>query len=309
MQKQRLIFLIVGMGFALLAVLMVKSYINQQHQAIQSEAEKMKKALTQMQANQTAVLVAKRDIPSGKVIEAEMLESVIIPNQYLQPQVATSLDRISGMMTIAPVAKGEQLTLSKLVYPTKQQAAGGKGLAEVTPVGKRAITISVDNISGLAGMINPGNYVDVITVIPLPVQTSEGKQVKQDVVIPIFQNVQVLAVGQEIGVLSPQVTETRYKKEEKKEPSPLITLALSPTEANLIAFVQEQGKIRLFLRSPIDSQIQPAQAANWDTLFQYIMPKETPKIEKTPAEEEVTYVEIYRGLNKEKAPLSGILKK
>jgi Flp pilus assembly protein CpaB len=115
----------------------------------------------------------------------------------------------------------------------------------------------------------------------------------------------VLAVGQETAGL-PIEQGGRYKKEEKKEVSPLITLALSPQEANLIAFVQEQGKIRLLLRSPSDSQIGQLGLTSWDTLFQYVMPQEIAKPEPKAKEEapsDVVFVEIYRGLNKEKVPL------
>lgn len=294
MQRQRII-LIIGIVLALIAVFMVKVYLDQQRRMVQ---EQTKKALAQIQANQAAVLVAKGDIPKGATIEPNMLATAVIPNQYVQPQAVTSLDRIAGMITVAPISKDEQITLSKL-SPSRQVGVGG--LAGATPVGKRAITISVDNIAALAGMIKPGDYVDVIARVDVPVETPEGKPATQAAIMPLFQNVLVLAVGQEIGAKVEEAI--RYKKEEKKEVSGLITLALSPQEANLIAFVQEQGKIRLVLRSPADSQITPVQPASWETLFQYVMPKEVSK-QPEIKEEPVGYVEIYRGLSKEKIPLS-----
>lgn len=309
MQKQRFIFLIIGVVFALAAVFMVKNYLQQQRQDMQ---EQTKKTISQIQENQVAVLVATKDILPNTMIEPDMLTTVIVPSQYLQPQAAGSLARISGMVAVVPINKGEQITLSKLSSPSRLQAQTGRGLAEATPVGKRAITISVDNISGLAGMINPGNYVDVIATVPVPMQGADGKQVKQDIVVPLFQNVLVIAVGQETAISTQAPAEARYKKEEKKEASPLITLALSPSEANLIAFIQEQGRLRLVLRSPIDSQIQQIPPANWDTLFQHIMPQEKVQQDKEKEilpEEKKTYVEIYRGLNKEKIPLSNALKR
>lgn len=294
MPKQQWIILTIAIGLALIAVFMVNAYINQQRRAIQEQAER---SLANIQANQTAVLVAKKEIPRGMVIDAEMLETAIVPNQYLQPKAVTSLDRVVGMITIAPISKGEQLSLTKL-----SSFRGGGGLAEATPVGKRAITISVDNIASLAGMIKAGDYVDVIAMIPIPVQTQEGKVATQVAAMPLFQNVLVLAVGQETAASPAQ--EGRYRKEEKREISPLITLALGPQEANLIVFVQEQGKIRLVLRSPADSQIQPIQPIGWDTLFQYLMPKEAPQPEPKEELKAVEYVEIYRGLSKERIPLS-----
>jgi pilus assembly protein CpaB len=308
MQKQKII-LIVGVALGIAAVLITKFYLDQQRRTMAEEMKKKVETIkTDLQTNQSSVLVAKEDIPRGVAIDANKLEVKIIPNQFVQPQAVTSLDRISGMVTIAPVSKGEQLTLSKLVFP--KQAGMGGGLAEVTPTGKRAITISVDNLATLAGMIKPGDYVDIISIVNVPMQTAQGQQMTQ-AVIPLFQNVLVLAVGQNIGApAAPRGEGGRYAPtEEKREASPLITLALTPQEANLIAFIQEQGRIRLILRSPADSQIQLVQPANWDTLFQYLnlMPQQqTPKeAEAAPQQESAAgYVEIYRGLNKEIVPLS-----
>jgi len=153
----------------------------------------------------------------------------------------------------------------------------------------------VDNIASLAGMLKPGDYVDVIAALALPVQGPNGAVASQPAVIPLFQNILILAVGQELG--SQVKGESRYKKEEGKEASPLITLALTPQESNLIAFVQEQGKVRLVARSPADSQVQPFQPVGWDALMQYIMPQLGEQ--KVEVKEPDEVVEIYRGLNKE----------
>jgi len=153
----------------------------------------------------------------------------------------------------------------------------------------------VDNIASLAGMLKPGDYVDVIAALPLPVQGPNGAVSSQPAVIPLFQNILILAVGQDLG--SQVKGESRYKKEEAKEASPLITLALTPQESNLIAFVQEQGKVRLVARSPADSQVQPFQPVGWDALMQYIMPQLGEQ--KVEVKEPDDVVEIYRGLNKE----------
>lgn len=293
MPKQRII-LIIGVVLGLLAVFMTKVYMDQQRQ---SEREKAKQELAKIQAHQAAVLVAKKDIPKGASIDETMLETKIFPEKYVQPQAVTSLDRIVGMITIAPISKEEQITLSKLSY------AKAGGLAEVTPIGKRAITISIDNISALAGMIKAGDYVDVLAMLPETVQTLEGKQSVQVTAISLFQNVLILAVGQET---SATVKASRYKKEEateKREISPLITLALEPKETNLIAYVQEVGKIRLTLRSPADSNVGAMQPANWNTLLEYLASKSPVKQDAQEELKPTGYVEVYRGAKKEQVPL------
>ncbi|MCX5697940.1 MAG: Flp pilus assembly protein CpaB [Candidatus Omnitrophica bacterium] len=294
--KQKII-LIAGVVLAIIGIMMVKVYIDQQRQ---QAVERANEAIQSQQANQASVLVAKQDIPKGVTVPPESLEIAIVPNRFVQPQAVTSLDRIAGMITVAPISKGEQITLSKLTFQRRSGA-----LAELTPVGKRAITISVDAVSSsLLGMLKVGDYTDIIALLPVPVQTPDGKQASQIAVIPLFQNVLVLAVGRETGGSS-------GKKEEAQEANPPVTVALTPQESSLLAFVQEQGKLRLVLRSPGDSQIEPIAPASWDTLLQYIMPKEKVPVQaekenkkdKEPAPDE-GYVEIYRGSTKGKSTLS-----
>lgn len=297
---QKRLTTIVGIVMTLAAVVLVKVYLDQQRRAVRIEAQRQ---LAKERSNQTSVLVAKTDIAKGAIIEAEMVDSAIVPNQYVQPQAVTSLDRIGGMVTVTPISKGEQITLSKLLF-SKQ--AGANSLAMATPVGKRAITISVDNIASLGGMLSPGDYVDLIGLLPFPTEI-QGQRTSQLATIPLFQNVLILAVGQDLGGMARgEGGGSRYKKEEKLEAAPLITLALTPQEANIIAFVQEQGKIRLILRSPADSQTQAIMPASWDTLLQFVLPRE--QITKAASEEEAKpkkVVEIYRGLQKkEVVPLS-----
>jgi len=301
-EKQKLI-LISGIVLGVVAVVMVKVYLDQQRQVIQEQA---KKAVANIQANQTSVLMARRDIPAGSVIESGMLNTAIVPNKFVQPQAATSLDRISGMVSVAEISKGEQVTLSKLTSAKKAGAGGGGDLAGMTPAGKRAIPISVDNLAALAGMVRPGDYVDVIAMLQVPVQGPEGQQTSQVAVLPLFQNVLVLAIGQNTGGPVAQGGGRYSKTESAPGNAGIVTLALSPQEASFVAFVQEQGKLRLTLRSPADAKVEQIVPANWNTLFQYIMPQSPLSGEGEMKKEEQPEgtVEIYRGLNKEKIPLS-----
>jgi pilus assembly protein CpaB len=295
--KQKLI-LIGGVVLGIVAIVMTKMYLDQQEQALQQKA---KAEIASMQSNQTAVLVAKQDIPQGVVIAGEMFETAIVPNKFVQPQAVTSLDRISGMITVAPISKGEQISLSKLVQEKK---AGGGDLAGVTPAGKRAVSIIVDNMSSLAGMVQPGDYVDVLATLPIPAQGQDGKVVTQMAVIPLFQNVLVLAVGQNTGSIQAAGRYAEAPASSGGGGNSLITLALGPQEANLVAFVQEQGKMRLIMRSPADANIEPVSPASWESLFQYIMPPQKEAPAPAPVEDTNEYVEVLRGLSKEKVPLS-----
>jgi len=294
--------LIIGIVVALVATYLIKIYTDQQRLAVIADANRK---LSKIQSEQTPILVAAKDMPKGSTLDKDNVTVTIVSNQYVQPQAATSLDRVSGMLAAVPISKGEQITLNKLVS-VRDIASSGASLSMVTPIGKRAVTISVDNISAVGGMIRPGDYVDVVAMITVPVTTAQGKQSTQATSVSLFQNVLVLAIGQDMATSGQQqsAVESRYKKEEKRVMDfSVITLALTPKESNLLGFVQDQGKIRLALRSPADAKIERIQSDSWDSLFQYLMPPEVVEAKDREAKEKKppeSYVEIYRGLNKEK---------
>jgi Flp pilus assembly protein CpaB len=156
-------------------------------------------------------------------------------------------------------------------------------------------------------MIRPGDYVDVVAMLSVPATNAQGKQVIQVTSVSLFQNVLVLAIGQDISTSGQQgAGESRYKKEEKKLDSSAITLALNPNEANLLGFVQDQGRIRLVLRSPADAKIESTQPVSWDSLFQYLIPPEVIEARSRQPKETKpdSFVEIYRGLKKEEFPIT-----
>ena len=266
----------------LIAVVLINNYIQQQ-------TEEAKRSVAQSQKNLTTVVVAKQDIPAGTAIKESMLVETTLSRNMVQPRSAVSIDRVVDKITIAPIAKGEQVLLNKVTI------SGEIGsLSMKVPSGKRAVTVSVDNISSVGGMLRPGDHVDIVGMVPIPAMNADGKQVNQLATMPLFQDVLVLAVGQDF-------MNTQGAKKEEKLASPVITFALSPQEANLIVFVQEQGKIRLVLRSPGDTQLQQVTPASWDTLFRFVMPQAFQQVEKpvaAPVKPKKT-VEIYRGLNKE----------
>lgn len=275
--------LIIGGVCGLIAVVLINNYIQQ-------KTEEAKKAVAQSQKNLITVVVAKQDILAGATIKESMLAEVTVNKNIVQPRSAISIDRVVDKIAIAPISKGEQVLLNKVTM-----SAEVGSLAMKVPSGKRAVTVSVDNISSVGGMVRPGDHVDVVGMVPIPAMNAEGKQVNQLATMPLFQDVLVLAVGQEF------MSAQGARKEEKAvSASPAITFALSPQEANLIVFVQEQGKIRLVLRSPGDTQTQQVAPASWDTLFRLVMPQAYQQQEKpaVPVKPKKT-VEIYRGLNKE----------
>ena len=201
--------IIVGVVLILMATFLAYNWLADQRRM---DEERAARAFKKMQSSQVTVLVAKEDIPKGSVISAGVIGTQIVPENYVQPQAVTSFDRIADMVTTADISKGEQISLTKLV---SAKQAGGGALSGLTPAGKRAVTILVDNISSVAGMLKPGDYVDVMAALQVPVQVAEGKQEGQLGILPLFQNVLVLAVGQNSSTVSSQGS--RYQKKEDEE--------------------------------------------------------------------------------------------
>ncbi len=271
--------LIVALISGLVAVFLINVYIQQR-------ADEARRLEELKQKNLITVVIARQDISSGTAIKENMVKEETVNKILVQPRAAISLDRVVDKITIAPIAKGEQILLNKLTLSGLEVSLSSK-----IPRGKRAITIPVDNISSVGGMIRPGDHVDIVGMVPIPTMGADGKAVNQLTTMSLFQDVLVLAVGQEY-------TPVPGGEKGERKLSPIITLALLPQEASLVAFVQEQGRIRLVLRSPEDTAIQNVTPASWDALFRLVMPQmfvekpaEVPKPQKK--------VEIYRGLQKE----------
>lgn len=285
--------LVVAIVAGIMAVFLVMSYLKKQEQIIASRMIYQQKEAA---PKSVKVLVATKNIPTGTALSDKdvKLKEVL----QAQPRAATSVERVVGRITIAPIEEDEQVLMTKLSVPESTSS-----LAMKTPPGKRAITFPIDVISGLSGMIRPGDHVDIMTTIPVPTQDAQGKVTQQPMILPLFQSVLILAVGSNISTYG-----TTDARQVGGQPT-TITVALDPQEAAILAFVQEQVKsLRLTLRSPTDTQAQAINPAGLELLFKHIssqMPQapmqqakqEEPQKEEKP--KEIPKVEIYRGTQRE----------
>lgn len=170
-------------------------------------------------------------------------------------------------------------------------------LALKTPAGKRALTVQIDSLSAVGGLINPGDYVDVLARLNVPREAAGGSGgPAEQVTAMVFQNLQVLAIGTNLSV--PGMYDAQ-----NKAGNLYVTLAMDPEEAGLMSFVQQNGKVQLALRSPSETQSYLLQASSWETLSDYLLEKQgtaigAPRTKTTlePAAEEVKpYIQIFRG--------------
>lgn len=294
--------LVIAVACGILAVFLLQVYLKQR------EAQTLEK-LKQMQAQMKPVakpveqpmgivLVAKRDVPAEALIVAEDIEIKQAPLAFIQPGAAKALEGVIGQIASGPILTGEQILTTKLL------PAGniGKELSELTPKGKRAMTIPVDNLSALSGFLRPGNFVDVLALLS-PVGSkgsSVSKENKQVTTVPFLQGIEVLAVGTE------STAQKGSSVRKKETAAPLakteigtVTLSLSLQEALLLAYVQERGKIKLVMHAAQDLETETANSVSEAVLMRYLNPEEATQPLTTP-----TKVDIYRGLNKESKSLS-----
>lgn len=133
-------------------------------------------------------------------------------------------------------------------------------LALKIPEGKRAVTVTIDSLAAVGGLINSGDFVDVIAQLNLP----SGVGDKKTVTAMIFQDLQVLAVNTSI--------ENPGSYEDQQASSSLkITFAVDPQEAGLLAFADKNGTLELALRSPDEKNRQKTKASTWKTLADYVL--------------------------------------
>src|SRR3972149_4459662 len=130
------------------------------------------------------VVIAEQDIPARTEIGPEMLSVVEVPGSLAVNGALDSVEPLIGETTRYPVAAGQQVTLVGVGPQTKED-----GLAFVVPKGLRALSVEVDEIRGVGGLLLPGDRVEVIAGV-----TADAVGV--DSAGTVLQGIEVLAVAQ-----------------------------------------------------------------------------------------------------------------
>ena len=192
------------------------------------------------------VIVAASDIAKNTQITKDMVKTVSVPTDLVLSEAITNESSVIGKVLNEDVAAGEQIVQNQLVIIGESDS---NTLAYTVKEGMRAITIGVDETTGLDGMISPGNTVDII---------AQYNIIKGETAVPtsilLLQNITVLAVDQ---VMS------KYGSSESKSYN-TITLEATPEQAVKLSFYEEAGLLRVVLRSPLDTNIANVPDVNQD---------------------------------------------
>ncbi|MDR3559875.1 MAG: Flp pilus assembly protein CpaB [Negativicutes bacterium] len=186
---------------------------------------------TQATKQGAPVVVAKGDIPPKTKITAEMVQETSVPPEYIQPGAATTVGEVIGTTSREQIVAGEQVTQRRLMVEGQSRGFSGS-----IPADKRAVTVAVNEVTGVAGFIKVGDYVDVLV-------TFDTNTVGENVSQVVLQNLMVLAVDRDAEAVKPEAN-----KDKKESGKTTVTLAVTPEEAARLTVADEKGKIRMALR-------------------------------------------------------------
>jgi pilus assembly protein CpaB len=226
---------------------------------LQNEKSRLMAAPLPVATKGVQVLVANADLSWGTKLTPEMLQLQEFPPASVPEGHFTDAGNAKDRVLIVDIKRNEMLLESKLA----PLGTTSGGVAAVTDVNKRAMSVKVDDVIGVAGFIKPGDRVDVmVTVEPMP-----GKP-EHAVSKTILENVKVLAAGTQM--------ERKGKDEEPKQVQ-VITVEVDAEEAEKLALASTQGRLRLALRNPLNSERVLTRGANLGALLSSFREKQVPK--------------------------------
>ena len=212
------------------------------------------------------VIVAANDLQVGAKLQDGDIRQVKVPASVLPPNFYKLKSQVLGRGVILPVQKGEFILPSKLAAEN-----AGSGLPSLIPPGMRAVSVRVNEVVAVAGFVVPGTRVDVLL-------TGNPGGANEQQTTTVLENVAVIAAGQKLernAAGEPQST-------------PVITLLVSPDDAQKLTLASSQGHIQLALRNPIDTKKEELPGTKAGGLYRGMQvptaPAPRPKVVKTKAE-------------------------
>jgi pilus assembly protein CpaB len=225
------------------------------------------------------IVLSARSLPVGAVVTERDVKLMAWPGEALPSGYIRSVQDAVGRGVITAVAENEPLLAAKM--STKD--AGG-GLPIIIRDGMRAVSVRVDEIIGVAGFVLPGTRVDVMLTL------DNNNSRPQATTKTLLQNVQTLAAGQSV---------TR-DKEGKPQTVTVITLLVTPDDAELLALAAKEGRLQLALRNTLDTLAVTTSGARADRLSSTAASASPNRPQRTrsaapPPKSNPTVVEGYRG--------------
>jgi pilus assembly protein CpaB len=191
------------------------------------------------------VIVAADDLQVGARVEEHDIKVIRIPASDLPPGSPRRRADVLGHGVIVPISKGEFILPNRLAGEN-----AGSGLPSLIPPGMRAVSVRVNEVVSVAGFVTPGTRVDVLLT------GTPGAGGEQETTT-VLQNVAVLASGHTLERTATGEAQT----------TAVITLLVSPDDAQRLTLASSEGHIQLALRNPLDTKQDEVPASNSRGLY------------------------------------------
>lgn len=179
----------------------------------------------------TTIYASTRDLMTGTILKkADVKKIQVLPRDLPKGAVLAEKDALDRV-ALFPIAANAPLISSSLSPQT-----GAEGMSATIEPGYRAVSVTISDVSGVAGLVQPGSHVDVLFTRP--------GTMTEALTSTILQDAKVLAVGRQIQ--AGQIADPKAAK------MPVATLVVTPEDAQKLELAKNQGKISLSLRNPLD---------------------------------------------------------
>jgi pilus assembly protein CpaB len=226
-----MIFVLLAGVAALVAAIVVYSALKKREAQVQ---EAMVRSVN--------VLVAARDLPIGSKLDASAVKLVRWSRDAMPPGAYTDAGGVLNQFTKTGFVQNEPIVADRLFSGDKNAGV----LPLLIPNGMRAVSVPVDEVSDIAGFVSPHSHVDLL----VSVATTAGSN--QPFSKMVLQNVEVLAVAQEIentGADKPVIVR-------------VVTLLVTPEEAERVVLASREGQLRMAMRNYDDKKIVATSGVN-----------------------------------------------
>jgi pilus assembly protein CpaB len=246
-----------------------------------------------------AIAVAATEVELGSRLTPDMFRMVDWPQASIPPGAFTEAAKLDGRVVISSVHRGEPILDSRLA------PIGTKGgLSAVVPEGKRAMTVRVNDVVGVAGFALPGTFVDIM----VNTQEDGAKNSDRDHTVSkiVLERILVMAVAQESD-----------RDSTKPKVVSAVTLEVSPEQAEILDLARSVGSLSLVLRNQTESRSSatagatkaqllglkaavaaPASAPAAQKVVRYVAPRAAPAVEAAPALRRTDCVQVIYGMSR-----------
>jgi len=193
---------------------------------------------------QAAVMVAANDLQVGAKVEQRDIKVIHVPVSDFPAGASQRYADVVGHGVITPISKGDFILSNKLA------GENVTGLPSLITPGMRAVSVRVNEVVSVAGFVTPGTRVDVLLT-----GTPSGGSDPQTTTV--LQDVRVLASGH---TLEKSATG-------EAQNTPVITLLVTPEDAQRLTLASSEGHIQLALRNPVDTRQEEVPVANAKGLY------------------------------------------